>query len=107
AKSIIFLVHPYNSSCRRVNAEQVRADVGEFTEREARGKEGVRTTEAAEHLVILITAYWRLGHLCLRKGDLDEAIPGLERGLSFREISQNLGLFYSGRCVLRLPLRLG
>ena len=85
----------------------MRADVGEFTEGAARGEEGVRTTEAAEHLLILITVYWGLGRLCLWKGDLDEAITMLEQGLSLCEISQNLGLFYSGRCGLRLPLRPG
>jgi len=94
----------------------MRADVGEFTEEETRGEEGVRTTEAAEHLLILIPAYWGLGRLCLRKGDLDEVITGLERGLSFCEISYisaysilvstSLGYTYalSGRVAEAFPL---
>src|SRR6266568_2502238 len=92
------------------------ADVGEFTEGEARGEEGVRTAEAAEHLPILITVYWGLGRLFLRKGELDEAVSVLERGLSLCEMGQistyfiliaaSLGYTYalSGRVAEAVPL---
>ena len=95
---------------------QSLAEVGEFTEGEARGEEGVRTAEAAEHLPSLITAYWGVGHLSLRKGDFQKAIPVLERGLSLCEIGQISTYFIlttasfgyadalSGRVAEALPL---
>jgi tetratricopeptide (TPR) repeat protein len=61
------------------------AEVGAFTEGVARGEEGVKIAEAAEHLSSLITAYYGMGRLFLRKGDFHKAIPVLERGLRLCE----------------------
>ncbi len=92
------------------------AEVGKFTEGEARGEEGVRTAEAVEHLSSFIIAYWGVGRLSLRKGDFPQAIPVLERGLRLCEIGQlstyfiltaaPLGYAYalSGRVAEALPL---
>ena len=92
------------------------AEVGAFTEGEARGEEGVRIAEAAERLPSLIAAYWGVGRLFLRKGDFPKAIPVLERGLSLCEIDHistyfimiaaPLGYAYalSGRVAEALPL---
>jgi class 3 adenylate cyclase/tetratricopeptide (TPR) repeat protein len=92
------------------------AEVGNFTEGEARGEEGVRIAEAAENLTSLIVAYWGVGRLSLRKGDVQKAISVLERGLSLCKIGQistyfiliaaPLGYAYtlSGRVAEALPL---
>ena len=57
------------------------ADLGAFDEGTARGAEAVRLAEAVDHPFSLTQAYFALGSLYLRKGDLSEAIPVLERGL--------------------------
>jgi tetratricopeptide (TPR) repeat protein len=58
------------------------ADLGEFDEGIARGDEAIRLAEAAEHPFSLTQAYYALGTLFLRQGNLPKAIPVLERGLS-------------------------
>jgi tetratricopeptide (TPR) repeat protein len=70
-------------------------------------EEAVRTAEAANHPYGCIRAYGYLGGLYLRKGDLQKAIPMLERGLSLSQMvdiwaaltAPGLGLAYalSGR----------
>ena len=57
------------------------ADLGAFDEGTARGEEAVRMAEAGDHPFSLTQAYFALGSLYLRKGDLPKAIPVLERGL--------------------------
>ena len=57
------------------------ADLGAFDEGTTRGAEAVRLAEAVDHPFSLTQAYFALGSLYLRKGDLSEAIPVLERGL--------------------------
>src|SRR4030095_1938929 len=54
---------------------------GEFAEGLAYAEEGVRIAEAAEHPFSLGQALIGLGVLHLRKGDLLQAIPVLEKGL--------------------------
>jgi tetratricopeptide (TPR) repeat protein len=92
------------------------AEVGAFTEGELHGAEGVRMADAAEHLTSRILAYWGVGRLALCKGDLQQALPALERGLRLCEISQvstffmltaaSLGYAYAlcGRVAEALPL---
>jgi class 3 adenylate cyclase/tetratricopeptide (TPR) repeat protein len=92
------------------------AEVGEFTEGVSRGEEGIRIAEAAEDLTCLILAYIGVGRLCLRQGDVHQAIAVLERGLRLCDISQistpfiqtatPLGYAYalSGRVSEALPL---
>jgi predicted ATPase/class 3 adenylate cyclase len=93
------------------------AEVGAFTEGVARGEEGVRIAEAAEHLSSLINAYMSVGHLFLRQGDMHRAVPVLERGLRLCEeigytstyfilVSSSLGYAHtlSGRVAEALPL---
>src|SRR5262249_39752636 len=63
-------------------------EVGKCREGEAGGEEGVGSVEAAENLTSLIVAYWGVGRLCLRKGDVQKAISVLERGLSLCQIGQ-------------------
>ena len=92
------------------------ADLGEFDEGIARGDEAMRLAEAAEHPFSLTQAYYALGTLFLRQGDLPKAIPVLERGLGlcqaagiltwFPTVAAALGYAYtlSGRVPEALPL---
>jgi tetratricopeptide (TPR) repeat protein len=92
------------------------AEVGEFTEGVARGEEGLRIAEAAEHLSSLILAYTGVGRLFLRQGDLHKAVAVLERGFRLCETNNistyciltasSLGYAYalSGRVAEALPL---
>jgi class 3 adenylate cyclase/tetratricopeptide (TPR) repeat protein len=90
--------------------------LGEFAEGLACGAEAVWIAEAAGHLCSAIYAQSRLGQVALRKGDLQQAIPLVERALAhcraadislfLDEIMANLGLAYalSGRLTEVLPL---
>jgi len=62
----------------RVWLVYVLAKCGEFAEGIARGEEAVRIAETVNHPMSVIYAYRSLGHLHLRKGDLEEAIALLE-----------------------------
>jgi class 3 adenylate cyclase/tetratricopeptide (TPR) repeat protein len=66
------------------------ADLGAFDEGIARGEEAVRLAEAVEHPFSLTQAYFALGSLYLRKGDLPQAIPVLERGLELCQVANIL-----------------
>src|SRR4029453_15805361 len=57
------------------------AELGEFEEGIARGEEAMRIAEGVEQPLSLATATAGLGHVLMRKGDTDRAIPLLERGL--------------------------
>ena len=92
------------------------AEVGAFAEGTARGEEGVRIAEAAEHPFSLIWAYAGIGKLALDKGDVHRGIPVLERGLGlcqrwhistlFPTVALGLGRAYalSGRVTEALLL---
>ena len=92
------------------------ADLGAFDEGTARGEEAVRLAEAVDHPFSLTQAYFALGSLYLRKGDLHQAIPVLERGLElcqvaniltwFPTVAATLGYAYTlaGRVAEALPL---
>jgi tetratricopeptide (TPR) repeat protein len=92
------------------------ADLGEFDEGIARGDEAVQLAEAAEHPFSLTQAYYALGTLFLRRGDLPKALPVLQRGLAlcqgagivtwFPTVAATLGYAYalSGRISEALPL---
>ena len=92
------------------------AELGVFAEGVARGDEAVRMTEGVDHPFSVIQAYFGLGELYLRKGDLPKAIPLLERGLElchganilawFPTVAAALGYVYTlaGRVDEALPL---
>jgi class 3 adenylate cyclase/tetratricopeptide (TPR) repeat protein len=92
------------------------AERGEFAEGVVRGEEAVRLAEAADYPISLITAYCGVGILYLRRGDLHQAIPVLERGLGlcrvwniliwFPRTAWALGYAYalSGHVAEALPL---
>ena len=64
------------------------AELGMFAAGRARGEEGLRMAEAANHPASLVLALWGLGAVCLRQGDLHRALPVLERAM---DLYQNPG----------------
>jgi tetratricopeptide (TPR) repeat protein len=92
------------------------AELGMFAEATARGEEGVRIAEAADHPFSLIWAYAGIGKLYLDQGDVRRGIPVLEHGLKlcqtwdiptlFPQVTRALGTAYalSGRVLEALPL---
>ena len=76
------------------------ADLGEFDEGIARGDEAIRLAEAAEHPFSLTQAYYALGTLFLRQGNLPKAIPVLERGLGLCQAAAILTWFPSVAAAL-------
>ena len=65
----------------RANSAGCHAELGLFAEGRALGDEGLRIAEAAAHPVSLMIAFWGLGLLALRQGDLQRALPRLERAV--------------------------
>jgi predicted ATPase len=92
------------------------AEVGAFAEGSARGAEAIRIFEASDYSYPLIAAYFSVGFLHLRKGELDQVIPMFERCLVlcqtldfptwFPAIASVLGYVYtlSGRATEAIPL---
>jgi tetratricopeptide (TPR) repeat protein len=92
------------------------AERGEFGEGITRGEEAIRIAEAADHPFSLSNALFGVGLLYLRKGDLRNAVPTLERCLALcrlwnialwaPRITAALGSAYvlSGRVAEALPL---
>jgi tetratricopeptide (TPR) repeat protein len=92
------------------------AELGAFAEGIAHGQEGIRIAEVVDRPDSLINAYSGLGLLYLRRGDLHQALPLLERGfglyqvwpipLLFRLVASALGAAYalSGRVAEASPL---
>jgi tetratricopeptide (TPR) repeat protein len=92
------------------------AELGTFVEGRALGDEGLRIAEGVDHLASLMFAWWSLGLLSLRQGDLRWALPQLERAvgicqdadlpLFFPLMAPALGAAYtlSGRAADAIPL---
>ena len=60
---------------------QSLAEMGRFTEGQARGEEAIRIAEEAEHPFSLANAYMGMGALSLCKGKVDQAITFYSKGL--------------------------
>jgi tetratricopeptide (TPR) repeat protein len=92
------------------------AEMGTFAEGLVHGEEAIRIAEGVDHPYSLISAYYGLGLLHLRQGDLHQAIPMLERSLRLCQdatipdlwpgVASFLGSAYalSGRLAEALPL---
>jgi class 3 adenylate cyclase/tetratricopeptide (TPR) repeat protein len=91
------------------------AEQGDFTEGTALVEGVMRVAEGSDRPFTRAAAYRDLGHVYLCKGDLDKAIPALERGLSvcrvapislFPIMASLLGAAYglAGRVAEALPL---
>jgi class 3 adenylate cyclase/tetratricopeptide (TPR) repeat protein len=92
------------------------AEVGEFEDGIARGKEAVEIAQAVDHPYTIVHADFGVGFVHLRRGDLTEARAVLEHGVAlcraanlpgpFPVVAAQLGLVYalSERAVEALPL---
>ncbi len=92
------------------------AECGQFAEGTSRAEEGVRIAEEADHPFSLVSVYLGVGFLHVRKGDLQKAVPVLERALTLCRAwnlliwlplgASLLGSAYtlSGRVLEALPL---
>ena len=91
------------------------AEMGAFAEGTATAAEAVQIAEAANHPLSRIAAYIGVGWLSFLKGDLQQAIPVLERSLALSQEANiptwpantsNLGAAYvlTGRIAEALPL---
>jgi DNA-binding NtrC family response regulator/tetratricopeptide (TPR) repeat protein len=72
------------------------AELGEFAEATTRAEEALRIAEAGDHPSSLTSASANsgLGRVFIRKGELDRAIPALERGLKLTSAA-NLRLWFA------------
>jgi tetratricopeptide (TPR) repeat protein len=77
----IFLpaVHP------RACLAECHAELGIFAEGRTLGEGGLQIAEAVAHPASLMIAYWGIGWLALRQGDLPRALPPLERAVSLSQ----------------------
>jgi hypothetical protein len=87
-----------------------------FPEGRALGEAGQRIAEAVDHPGSLMRAYWGIGLLSLRQGDLPRALPLLERAVGicheadlpayFPLMAAALGAAYTlaGRAVDTMPM---
>src|SRR5215475_9580580 len=94
----------------------ILAEQGSFVEGRERGDDMVRLADAMDHPFSLMGAYWAVGHLSLRQGDIDKAITALERSLEVCQVwhlslvfpfaASSLGAAYAlaGRLAEALPL---
>src|SRR3989442_5103049 len=69
------------------------AELGTFAEGTALGDEGLRIAEAVAYPGSLMTAYWGIGLLALRQGDLHRALPLLERAVGICQEAELPALF--------------
>src|SRR5262249_39433679 len=92
------------------------AEVGAFAEGSVHGAEVIRIVEASDYSYPRVAAYFSVGLLHLRKGELDQAIPMFERCLGlcqtlnapiwFPAAASVLGYVYAlaGRVTEAMPL---
>jgi tetratricopeptide (TPR) repeat protein len=73
---------------------------GEFVEAVTVSSEAVRLAEAVDHQVTQATAWFAVGRPYLAKGDLDQAIPALERSLAISEAGQAVTIAAYARAAL-------
>jgi tetratricopeptide (TPR) repeat protein len=55
------------------------AEIGKFAEGKVRAEEGVKIAETADHLISIFHAYFGVGTLLLRKGEIQPAVTAFER----------------------------
>jgi tetratricopeptide (TPR) repeat protein len=64
------------------------AEYGAFAEGREPAEEGVCIAEAVDHPFSRVMAYWAVGFRSLRKGELPQAIPVLERALDLAQVTR-------------------
>jgi tetratricopeptide (TPR) repeat protein len=100
----------------RSHAARALAELGEFARAATQAESAVQIAETVAHPYDVIVAYIAANDVWLRKGDVDRAIPFMERALTlhqtanlpvwFPTIATNLGLAYAlaGRVDEAVPL---
>ena len=100
----------------RAHLAWCHAEMGTFAEGRALGEEGLQIAEAVAHPGSLIWAYYGIGVLSLRQGDLPRALPLLARAVGISQDTDSPGLVphadaalgaaytLSGRIVDAMPL---
>jgi tetratricopeptide (TPR) repeat protein len=111
-----FGMHDLVSVSSRYSLAYCFAECGIFTEGITPAEEGVRIAETADHPYSRVLAYYAIGFRALRKGDLYQAIPMLEKAVDLGQRAQirllvplvaaPLGAAYglAGRITDALPL---
>jgi class 3 adenylate cyclase/tetratricopeptide (TPR) repeat protein len=85
---------------------QALAETGAFAAGIARGEEGIRIAETADHPYSLANICWGVGYLYVRKGDFQQALPFLARGLelcrvwNLRQMVTNVALQFGHALAL-------
>ena len=69
----------YPSIVSRAGLATCLAELGEFAEGAAHGKQAVQMAESLDHPYSLIQASWAVSTVYLRRGDVENALPLLER----------------------------
>ncbi len=69
------------------------AELGQFAEAMARAEEALRIAREVNHSGSLVYAYRSLGFVSLRRGDISQAIPPLERAVELCRVAQIRSLF--------------
>jgi class 3 adenylate cyclase/tetratricopeptide (TPR) repeat protein len=72
----------------RASLVRCLAEQGGFAEGRVYSDEALRIAERSDHTLTLLHAYFGVGFLSLRQGDLPRAIPALERGLELCQSQQ-------------------
>jgi tetratricopeptide (TPR) repeat protein len=76
------------------------AEVGAFVDGMAMAEHGVRIAETVGHPFSRIGAYWGIGYVSLRKGDLSQALPPLERAIALAQAVNTPNWFFVVATVL-------
>jgi tetratricopeptide (TPR) repeat protein len=72
---------------------QCHAELGAFAEGQAVGEEGLRIAEAVTHPASRMYAYYGIGLLALRQGDIPRTLPWLERAMGSCQEADRPGIF--------------
>ena len=86
---------------------QCHAELGAFAEGQAVGEEGLRIAEAVTHPASRMYAYYGIGLLALRQGDIPRALPLLERAVGSCQEADRPGIFPAVAAALGAAYILG
>ena len=91
----------------RAQLASCHAALGMFAEGRAFGEEGLRIAEAVAHPGSLMWAYWGVGLVSLRQGDLPRALPQFERAMGICQAADLPGYFPAMAAALGAAYTLG
>jgi tetratricopeptide (TPR) repeat protein len=97
----------YPSVVSRAGMATCLAELGEFAEAAAHGEAAVRIAEAVDHPYSLIQASWTVSAGYLRRGDVQHAVPLLERAARLCRLRDIPRPLYQSPIFLGFAYRLG